>query len=115
MELFRSAIRDDFRDDGDTDLLASIRPGAKCGLFEGVELKEGLQRILGRSVDLVSRRAIARSTNSWKTDEMPDEKNVSRLIAHAEGGLVCQAMRSIRILLQLPLASGMGSFLTFAA
>lgn len=66
LELFGSALRDDFREDSDVDLLATIRPGVKCGLFEWVELKEGLERIFGRSVDLVSRRAIERSTNPYR-------------------------------------------------
>lgn len=66
LELFGSALRDDFREDSDVDLLATIRPGVKCGLFEWVELKESLERIFGRSVDLVSRRAVERSTNPYR-------------------------------------------------
>jgi hypothetical protein len=66
LELFGSALREDFRDDSDVDLLATIRPGAKCGLFEWVELKEGLEAIFGRPVDLVSRRAIERSNNPYR-------------------------------------------------
>jgi predicted nucleotidyltransferase len=37
LELFGSALRDDFDLDSDVDLLASIRPGVKCGLFEWVD------------------------------------------------------------------------------
>jgi hypothetical protein len=66
LELFGSALRDDFRDDSDVDLLATIRPGIKCGLFEWVDLKEGLEQIFGRPVDLVSRRAIERSRNPYR-------------------------------------------------
>jgi predicted nucleotidyltransferase len=70
LELFGSAIRDDFRDDSDVDLLATIRPGVRCGLFEWVELKEGLERIFGRSVDLVSRRAVERSRNPYRKNSI---------------------------------------------
>ncbi len=66
LELFGSALRDDFREDSDVDLLATIRPGVKCGLFEWVDLKEGLEQIFGRSVDLVSRRAVERSRNPYR-------------------------------------------------
>ncbi len=59
-------MRDDFREDSDVDLLATIRPGVKCGLFEWVDLKDGLEKIFGRSVDLVSRRAIERSRNPYR-------------------------------------------------
>ena len=66
LELFGSALRDDFREDSDVDLLATVRPDVKCGLFEWVELKEGLEKIFGRPVDLVSRRAIERSQNPYR-------------------------------------------------
>jgi len=66
LELFGSALREDFREDSDVDLLATVRPGVKCGIFEWVELQEGLQRIFGRPVDLVSRRAVERSQNPWR-------------------------------------------------
>ena len=66
LELFGSALREDFGEDSDVDLLATIRPGAKCGLFEWVELKEGFERIFGRPVDLVSRRAVERSSNPYR-------------------------------------------------
>ena len=66
LELFGSALRDDFDSDSDVDLLASIRPGVKCGLFEWVDWQEGLARIFSRRVDLVSRRAVERSRNPYR-------------------------------------------------
>ena len=66
LELFGSALGEDFHEHSDVDLLATIRPGIKCGLFEWVELKEGLEKIFGRRVDLVSRRAIERSRNPYR-------------------------------------------------
>ena len=70
LELFGSALGADFREDSDVDLLATIRPGVKCGLFEWVELKEGLERIFGRSVDLLSRRAVEKSANPYRRNSI---------------------------------------------
>jgi hypothetical protein len=40
-----SVPHEDFNADSDVDLLASVRPGGKCGLFEWVDWQEGLARI----------------------------------------------------------------------
>ena len=67
LELFGSALRDEeFREDSDVDLLATIRPEVKCGLFEWVDMQMRLEQIFGRPVDLVSRRAIERSRNPYR-------------------------------------------------
>ena len=66
LELFGSALREDFNEQSDVDLLASIRPDVKCGLFEWVDWQEGLSRIFSRPVDLVSRRAVERSRNPYR-------------------------------------------------
>ena len=66
LELFGSALRDDFSGKSDVDLLATMRPDAKCGLLEWVAMQEELERIIGRPVDLVSRRAIERSQNEYR-------------------------------------------------
>ena len=66
LELFGSALRDDFRPDSDVDLLATVRPGIKCGLFEWVELKEDLEKIFKRRVDLLNRRAVEHSRNPYR-------------------------------------------------
>ena len=64
LELFGSALREeDFRADSDVDLLATIRPDVKCGLFEWVDIQVKLGEIFGRRVDLVSPWAIERSRN----------------------------------------------------
>ena len=70
LELFGSALREDFRDDSDVDLLCSLRPDVKCGLFEWVALKLDLERFFGRPVDLVSRRGIERSRNPYRRNEI---------------------------------------------
>lgn len=62
--LFGSAARNDFRPDSDVDLLVVFEPGAErpwAGHFS--DLEADLSRLLGREVDLVSRRAVEQSRN----------------------------------------------------
>lgn len=66
LELFGSALRDDFRPDSDVDLLCTLRPEFHCGLFEWAALKLELERLFGRPVDLVSRWGIERSKNRYR-------------------------------------------------
>ena len=63
---FGSALRDDFRDDRDVDLLCTLRPDKRRGLFEWVALKLDFEAFFGRPVDLVSRAAIERSRNPYR-------------------------------------------------
>lgn len=63
LRLFGSALREDFRPDSDLDLLVNFAPEADWSLLDHVAMEEELSSILGRKVDLVSRRAIERSSN----------------------------------------------------
>lgn len=63
LALFGSVLREDFRSDSDVDLLARFDPKARHTLFDMVRMQEDLQLILGRQVDLVSRRGIEASRN----------------------------------------------------
>ena len=68
LELFGSALRQDFRADSDLDLLCTLtaEKDQGCGLLQWVGLQCGLERIFGRRVGLVSRRAIERSRNAYR-------------------------------------------------
>ncbi len=68
LALFGSALRDDFRPESDIDLLATFDPDARWGLLDSVRMSEELEQLLGRKVDLISRRALERSTNSARRD-----------------------------------------------
>jgi predicted nucleotidyltransferase len=61
--LFGSVLRDDFRPDSDVDVLLTWAPESRVSVFEYPEMKEELETIFGRKVDLVSRRGIERSRN----------------------------------------------------
>lgn len=57
LDVFGSVGRGDARSDSDVDLLYSLAPGARLGW--GIEdLSDELAAILGRPVDLVSRRGL---------------------------------------------------------
>ena len=63
LRVFGSGLRDDFRTDSDLDLLVSFDPDADWSLLDHVAMEEELSGIVGRKVDLVSRRAVERSSN----------------------------------------------------
>ncbi len=58
MSLFGSVLRDDFRPDGDVDVLVSFEPSAGWGLFDLIEMKEELGRLFGRQVHLIERAGV---------------------------------------------------------
>jgi len=63
LELFGSILRKDFRADSDVDVLVTFEDNAPIGLFEFVGLQDELNELLGRKVDLVSRRGVEQSAN----------------------------------------------------
>ena len=63
LALFGSVLREDFRSDSDVDVLATFAPDAQWSLFDHVDMEEELSVLVGRKVDLVSRRAIEQSAN----------------------------------------------------
>ena len=63
LSVFGSALRADFRPDSDIDLLASFDPEAHWTLFDMARMREELIGMLGREVDLVSRRGVEASRN----------------------------------------------------
>lgn len=61
--LFGSVLRDDFRPDSDIDVLVTFAPAAKRGLTETLQMRDELQTIFDRKVDLIVKAAIERSEN----------------------------------------------------
>jgi len=68
LAVFGSALRADFRADSDIDILATFADGADWSLFDHVQMELDLAEIIGRRVDLVSRRAVERSDNWIRRD-----------------------------------------------
>lgn len=63
LALFGSILRKDFHADSDIDILVSYQPQSRRGLLEKVAMKEELESLVGRKVDLVSKKAIENSRN----------------------------------------------------
>ena len=63
LELFGSILQDDFRPDSDVDVMVTFLPDANWGLFEHAAMEEELAGLLGRPVDLLTRRAVVQSAN----------------------------------------------------
>ena len=63
LSVFGSILRDDFRPESDIDVLVTFAPGISWKLDDILEMKEELQKIFGRRVDLVEKRLIESSPN----------------------------------------------------
>jgi predicted nucleotidyltransferase len=58
LSVFGSAARGDMQPASDIDLLVEFQPEAPIGLFEFAGMEEELTTLLGRKVDLVSKRGL---------------------------------------------------------
>jgi predicted nucleotidyltransferase len=58
LSVFGSAARGEMRPDSDIDLLVEFLPDAHVSLIEHAGLMLDLAKLLGRKVDLVSKRAL---------------------------------------------------------
>jgi len=63
LSLFGSVLRDDFHADSDIDILVAFRPTSNWGLLDHAKMQQELKAILSRPVDIISKRAIDRSSN----------------------------------------------------
>ena len=85
LSLFGSSARGEARHDSDIDLMVELGLEAKMGLWEFVPLKEELEALLGRKVDLVNRevfRNLYRKASIGRASEssmQPNEDDAGRL------------------------------------
>ena len=63
LAFFGSVLREDFGAESDVDMLAEFEPNARYSLFDLVDMEDELKEIMGREVDLVTRKGIERSPN----------------------------------------------------
>ncbi len=68
--LFGSAVREDFSAQSDIDALVSFAPHSNWSLFDHAQMKQELQGIFGREVDLITRRALKQSWNTLLRSEI---------------------------------------------
>lgn len=63
LALFGSVLRDDFRPESDVDVLVTFAPEDRWGYSDLIDMKEELEAIFGRGVDLVERRLVETGEN----------------------------------------------------
>jgi uncharacterized protein len=56
--LFGSVVRDDFRPDSDVDVMVTFAPDSHASLWDIVEMKDELEEIFGREVDIMTKHEI---------------------------------------------------------
>ena len=61
--LFGSVLRDDFDAESDLAIRVAFAPDADWSLLDHVKMEQELEALLGRRVDLLSRRSVERSRN----------------------------------------------------
>jgi len=76
LAFFGSVLREDFRPDSDVDVLVSFSTEACHTLFDLVRMQDELKRMLGREVDIVSRRGLEASRNYLRRDEILNSAEV---------------------------------------
>lgn len=70
LALFGSLLRDDFRPDSDIDVLVTFAPNAAWRFYDLINMKEQLEAVFGRPVDLVEKRLVERSENYIRRDHI---------------------------------------------
>ena len=60
LALFGSVLRADFNADSDVDMLVTLEPGTRMGLIAFGRLREELEALVGRPVDLVPKDGLNR-------------------------------------------------------
>jgi predicted nucleotidyltransferase len=66
--LFGSVLRDDFTSTSDVDFLVEFQTDADWSLLDHVEMEGELAALLGRPVDLVTRRVVEQSDNAIRRE-----------------------------------------------
>ena len=72
LSLFGSALREDFGSESDLDFLVTFADDADWSLLDHAAMELELVELLGREVDLVSRRGIERSGNELRKRQILD-------------------------------------------
>ncbi len=70
LSLFGSVLRDDFHGDSEIDILVAFGPKSNWGLLDRAQMQEELEAILSKPVDLITKRAIDRTYNPIRRQEI---------------------------------------------
>ena len=63
LAIFGSALREDFTSESDIDILVTFQKGVEWSLIDHIRMEEELSQIIGRPVDLLTRRGVEQSRN----------------------------------------------------
>jgi len=77
------SLTSEFNNNSDIDLLVSFNEDTHYGLFELSEMKNELEEIYGRDVDLVTRKSVEKSPNYKRTSSIL--QNLKELYAERNG------------------------------
>lgn len=70
LALFGSVLRADFNDESDVDVLMTLKPGVSLRLSDLMQMEQELAAILGRKVDLGTRRSVEEDPNYLRRREI---------------------------------------------
>lgn len=73
LSVFGSVLREDFGPTSDLDVLVSFEPGAPVDIDRLLDMKDELEALFGRSVDLVEKEAMR---NPWRRHEILKTRQV---------------------------------------
>jgi uncharacterized protein len=74
--LFGSVLRDDFKPISDIDVLITFTPNARKGLLTLARIKHELEELLGREVDLATKRSVEQSQNTSRSQSILESAQV---------------------------------------
>jgi uncharacterized protein len=74
--LFGSILRNDFRPDSDIDVLVTFAPDTSWRFYDLVSMKEELEAMFGRSVDLIEKRLVESSENYIRRKHILDHMEI---------------------------------------
>ena len=73
LSLFGSALRNDFGPESDLDFLVSFEKDAPWSLFDIISMKDEMEKLFGRSVDIIEKEALR---NPWRKREILNSREV---------------------------------------
>ena len=76
MALFGSVLRADFNPESDIDVLVAFQPGTKVKFADLLRMEQELSAILGRKVDLGTRRSVEQDPNYLRRREILNSAQV---------------------------------------
>ena len=68
--LFGSVLRSDFNPESDVDVLVDFEPHVRRGLFDVMAMEDELRELVGRPVDVLTRRGVEVSGNQALRDSI---------------------------------------------